>query len=140
MFCCDSDINELVQLTNDELNKLHTWFVVNLLSLNVLKTNYIISGNRSVKTRIFIKINNILGVLIDAKLTWKNHISLVKSKLSKCCAIMQRANFVIDKRGMLILYNSLFLSYIMYCIEICGNTYAINVNCLVLLLKNKAIL
>ena len=35
MFCCDSNTNELVRLTNDELNKLRTW-----LSLNVLKTNY----------------------------------------------------------------------------------------------------
>ena len=73
----------------------------------------------------------VLGVLIDAKLTWKNHISLVKSK--KCCAIMYRARFMSDKSCVLILYNSFFLPYIMYCIEIRSNKYVTNVNCLVLL-------
>ena len=102
-------------------------------------------GNRSVKKRISLNINNkeinrveaktVLGILIDAKLTWKNHISLLKSKLSTCCAVMHRVNFAIDKRGMLILYNSLFLPHSMYCIEIWGNTYATNANYLVLLQK-----
>ena len=48
---------------------------------------------------------------------------------------MYRASFVIDKCGMLILYHSLFLPYIMYCIEVWGNTYATNLKCLVLLQK-----
>ena len=60
---------------------------------------------------------------------------MIKSKLSKSCTIMYRASFVIDKCGMLILYHSLFLPYIMYCIEVWGNTYATNLNCLVLLQK-----
>ena len=67
------------------------------LSINVTKTNYMFE-NRKLNTSISIKINKealggvevtkCLGILIDDKLTWKNHISLVKSKLSKCCAIM----------------------------------------------------
>ena len=63
-----------------------------------------------VNTIIFIKINKealdivevtkCLGVLIDDKLMWKNHVSLVKSKLSKCCAIMYRASIMIDRCGL----------------------------------------
>ena len=63
---------------------------------------------------------------------------MIKSKLSKSCAIVYRASFVIDKCGMLILYHSLFLPYITYCIEAWGNTYATNLNCLVLLEKSCA--
>ena len=59
MFCCDSNINELVRLTIDDLSKLHTWFVVNRLSIYVLTTKYImIFLNRRVNTRISLKINN----------------------------------------------------------------------------------
>ena len=64
-------------------------------------------GNRQLNTSISIKINKealdrvevttFLGILIDDKLTWKNPISLVKSKLSKCYAIMYRANIMIDR-------------------------------------------
>ena len=44
-----------------------------------------------------------------------------ETELSKCCAILHTASFEIDKRGELILYNSLFLPYIMYRDEILGN-------------------
>ena len=79
---------------------------------------------RNVGSRALISI-----IMIDNKLNWKNHICLVKSKLSKSCAVMHRASFLIDRRGMNILYYSLFLPYIMYCAEVWGNTYATNVQC-----------
>ena len=60
--------------------------------------------------------------MINDELNWKNHICIVKSKLSKSCAVMYRgAIFLIDRRGMHILYYSLFLPYIMYCAEVWGN-------------------
>ena len=31
---------------NNELDKLHAWFTVNKLSLNISKTNYIVFGRR----------------------------------------------------------------------------------------------
>ena len=64
------------------------------------------------------------------KLTWKHHIDLVKSKLSRSCAVMYRASFLIDRRGMHVLYFSLFLPYIMYCAEIWGNSYSTSSKCL----------
>ena len=48
---------------------------------------------------------------------------------------MYRASFLINKHGMHILYFSLFKPYIMYCAEVWGNTYATNVQWLVLLKK-----
>ena len=38
MFYSNSDIADLVQLTNIELEKLRVWFAVNRLSLNISKT------------------------------------------------------------------------------------------------------
>ena len=78
---------------------------------------------------------NFLGVLIDEKLNWKDHIANVKSKLSKSTAILYKCIQVIDSQSMHILYSSLFLPYISYCSEIWGNTYPSNVNCLVVLQK-----
>ena len=145
MFYCNNDTNELIQQTNTELDKLNVWFSVNRLSLNIAKTNYMIFGNRALKTFLSIRINKVtinrveatkfLGVLIDDKLTWKHHISLLKSKLSKCCAVMYKTSFLIDRRGMRIIYYSLCSPYIMYCAEIWGNTYAANLICLFLLQK-----
>ena len=110
VFYCNNDINELIRQTNTEFDKLNVLFSVNRLSLNIAKTNYTIFGNCALKTSLSIKINKVtinrvkattfLGTLIDDKLTWKHHISVFKSKLSKCCAGMYKTSFLIDRRGM----------------------------------------
>ena len=76
---------------------------LNKLSLNVSKTNFMLFTNSKCETAIHISINNInidmvsktkfLGVLIDNKLNWKEHIAMIKSKLSKSLAIMYRAKW-----------------------------------------------
>ena len=102
-------------------------------------------GKRKLTVDISIKMNKevikivsvitFLGVMSDDKLTWKHHIDLVKSKLSRSCAIMYKASFLIDRRGMHVLYYSLFLPYIMYCAEIWGNSYSTSSTCLFILQK-----
>ena len=104
-----------------------------------------IFGNRRITADICVRINKekinrvnytqFLGVLIDDKLNWKRHILSIKSILSKCCAIMYRASSMMNKYGIHILYYSLFMSYIMYCAEVWGNTCATNIHCLALLQK-----
>ena len=85
------DLQTLCECISRELNKLQVWLSVNKLSLNVDKTNYILFGNRKHIDNVCISMNNsiitrvgattFLGVIIDEKLTWKDHISLVRSKL-----------------------------------------------------------
>ena len=108
LLCCHSDLNELVRMINTGLDQLQVWSSVNRLSLNVTKTNYMFFENRKLTVDISVKINketinrvNVtksVGVMIDDKLNWKNHICLVKLKLSKSCAVMYRASFLIDRR------------------------------------------
>ena len=145
LLCCDKYINKLIRMINGGLEQLQTWFSVNRLSLNISKTNYMIFGNRRITADICVRINKekinrvnsttFFGVVIDCKLNWISHILSVRSKLSKCCAIMHRASSLINKHGMHILYYSLVMPCIMYCAEVWGNTYVTNTRCLVLLQK-----
>ena len=79
---------------SNELDKLHAWFTLNKLSLNISKTNDILFGrSRCIADNVSItmgkspisrvKVTKFVGVNIDENLTWKDHISVVKSKLSK---------------------------------------------------------
>ena len=68
-------------------------------------------------------VTKFLGVLIDNKLSWNPQITNVKSKLSKCTAVLFKAKFLVDINTIMSLYNSLFLPYISYCVEIRANTY-----------------
>ena len=64
----------------------------------------------------------LLGVVIDGKLNWKDHVAMVQSKLSKSIAIMHKAKHLLDRRYDMVLYFSLFLPYLSYCCEVWGNT------------------
>ena len=121
---------------------------VNTLSLNQInvdKTNYILFGNRKNVDNVCISMNNsiitrvratqFLGVIIDEKLTWKGHISLVRSKLAKTVGILYRVRHLLNRSALFILYCSLFLPYLTYCAEIWGNTYKSNIQCIFLLQK-----
>ena len=129
-----------VNFISRELNKLHVWLSVDKLSLNVDKTNYILFGNRKNIDNVCISMNNsiltrvratkFLGVIIDEKLTWKYHISLVRSKLTKTVGILYRVIHLLNRSALFILYCSMFLPYLTYCAEIWGNTYKSNIQCI----------
>ena len=145
VFYSGVDIQTLCECISRELNKLHIWLSVNKLSLNVDKTNYILFGNRKYIDNVCISMNNsiitrvratkFLGVIIDEKLTWKDHISLVRSKLAKTVVILYRVRYLLNRSALFILYCSLFLPYLTYCAEIWGNTYKSNIQCIFLLQK-----
>ena len=75
--------------------------------------------NNSIITRV--RATKFLGVIIDEKLTWKDHISLVRSKLAKTVGIVYRVRHLLNRSALFILYCSLFLPYLTYCAEIWGN-------------------
>ena len=104
---------------SNELGKWIIWFANNKLSLNVAKTNVMVFSNHTKTSNVTVHINDtniemvyvntFLGVLIDHKLKWKQHVKMITSKLSKTIAIMNRTKYILDKNACLILYYSLFL-------------------------------
>ena len=134
-FLSGQNENELIQKMNDELNKLSKWLIVNKLTLNVAKTNYMfISGQRVIDVNSNIQINGLnisrvysakfLGIIIDHKLNWNEHIHYIKAKLSKSIGIICKAKKYLNNKTLLTLYYSFFQSYLIYGIEIWGSTYA----------------
>lgn len=72
---------------------------------------------------------------MDEKLTWKDHISRVKGKLSKSLAVIKNVRNLLDEKSLLSLYYALFFPYINYCLEVWGSTYVTNVKSIFLLQK-----
>ena len=130
------DINQVCNTLNTELAKLCNWFSVNKLSLNIGKTNYMIFGNRHVTSSVDIcmdrvKVNQInvtkfLGVYIDSKLTWNNHVDYIHNKISRNLGILYKVSKVLNEESLHTLYSSLVLPYLQYCCEIWGNGSAMN--------------
>ena len=137
IFCAGNNLKELQGMINGVLAKLAKWFAVNKLTLNLSKTNYMIFRNRPPDNEINLFINNqqitrvhitkFLGVYIDESLNWKCQINKVRIKLLKVAA-GNKANCLIDRNGMYVLYCSLVLPYLSYCCEMWGNTYTTNIH------------
>ena len=127
-------VNLIIETVNSELELLSTWLKSNKLSLNTTKSYYAVFHRTRIKlpnSSIQIKIDeaNIievqcikyLGVILDNKLSWIQHKSYVKSKISKGIGIMYKARNYINKKALLGLYHSYIYPYLIYCIESWGN-------------------
>ena len=65
-----------------------------------------------------------LGVIIDCKLTWKQHIQHITDKISKTVALLRLLRYIFPKRILKLIYMSLIYSYLNYCNLIWGGAYS----------------
>ena len=84
---------------------MYIWFKSNKLSLNTQRIFYLVFHRVRLKTidnssmdiimdnQILTKVNSIkyLGIIVDHKLNWLNHITYVRAKISKGIGIMYKA-------------------------------------------------
>lgn len=93
------------------------------------KTKFMVFGNqKEIDGDIELKICDVeiervyetkfLGAVIDHKLTWKQHIDYIKGKISKSIAILYKSRDILNSKALYIIYCSLILPYISYCVEL----------------------
>ena len=141
-------MNILLQRTvNKELKKVKTWLDINILSLNIDKTNFIIfkSPQHSSSDIINIKIGNLpvkktcyvkfLGVLLDDNLSWKYHLTELSKKLARTCGLFFKVRHFLPVDVLICLYNSLFSPFMQYGILVWSLTYESYINPVFLLQK-----
>ena len=143
-----SNIDDVNNVVNNELKQLGLWFRANKLSLNVNKTNFLMFNNtKQPRTEVHIVLNGtnieqvthteFLGVTIDENLTWREHIKMVETKVSKSIAVLYKTMHVLDCQALHILYQSLVEPHMSYCCEIWGSTYQSRLKKLFLLQKKS---
>ena len=69
-----------------------------------------------------------LGVIIDDKLKWNLHIIYIKNKIAKSNGILYKIRNFLNKKTLTHLYNSFVLPYLIYGIEVWGNTNAVHLD------------
>lgn len=134
LFMSGKNPNQLISTMNTEMVKVIKWLSINKLSLNLTKTHYIVSKQPKRKLVIdteliinSIKIDSVtktkfLGVIIDEKLTFREHTQYLKGKVSRGLGIMYKAKRYLNKETYMTLYYSYIYPYFHYCIAVWGNT------------------
>ena len=118
LFCNGLNLNDLIEEINEELKLVYTWVKVNKLPLNIEKINFMLFMPKNFPClKISVIVDNhpikevhhtkCLGVIIDNKLKWKEHIDYISKKIAKGIGVIIKARKVFDKVTLLSVYNSL---------------------------------
>ena len=76
-----------------------------------------------------------LGVTIDSNLNFNEHILNIHSSISRNIGILYKLKDFLSERSLIILYNSLILSHMLYCNIVWGSCSITRINSLLLLQK-----
>ena len=126
-------MEKLETVINKELRKLGTWLIVNRLSLNIDKTNFLIFHpyNKPLKQRITLKIHKkaisesdyikYLGIMVDSTLTWNIHIDKISKTISWATGLLYKIRPFVNNRTLKMLYYSLVYPHLNYVTEVWGS-------------------
>ena len=84
-------------------------------------------------SRVFV--TNFLGVHMDYKLDWNDHINIVRNKIAKKISVMNRVKHVLTSSALYSLYCKSVMPYLSYCCEVWGNNYKTRILSLFILQK-----
>lgn len=126
LYVSSNNIESMFDTMNTQLHVLADWFKANMLSLNASKTNYMLLSNKRIiptsSTSIMIddkiihKVETVkfLGVHIDHKLEWTDHINNCKKKISSGLYALNASKRYLSKNNLRTLYFSLIHSHLTF--------------------------
>jgi hypothetical protein len=136
MFVKADNLNSLNIECNHYLAELNAWFLDNRLSLNIEKTVYLLFQPNFRKWRTNsldltidgLKINQAisskyLGIIIDERLNWLEHIDYVYKKLIKFIGIFYKLRNKMPNNCLKNLYFALVYPHLLFGIELYMNTF-----------------
>ena len=133
-----SSLVDIDQTLNSELNDLKLWLQGNKLSLNVLKTQAMVVGSQPKIKKITDKIvdhpqffiggsqvENVdrtkhLGVIIDRNLDWEEHISNVRTKVSRAIGFLKYSRKFVPQNTPSKMYRGIVEPHFRFCCSVWG--------------------
>ena len=120
----DFPIENREVLINIELEKVNKWQKLNKLTVNVDKTKSMLLHKRrpvtpkqfSMNNRIIdvVQYFNYLGIMLDADMSWKIHVAMVRNNLSRIKGILHRLKYIYPQNVSITLFKFLSVPHINY--------------------------
>ena len=124
-----SDLSLLQSKMNSQVEKVQNWLLANKLSVHYVKKSQYMLINKNIKTRINddtfeLKMGNhiisrtksykYLGLLVDEKFSWTNHIDELCFKLSQMAGVIFKIRTLLTKEALMLVYHALAGSKLRY--------------------------
>jgi len=124
VFCSGDGIIDVASNVNRELSFVSEWLKANRLSLNIGKTTFMVTSDAELPAIPRISVEgvdvlqnskaNFLGVLIDERLTFRDHVNKVASSVARSVGMLRRVSDLVPPRVKKNIYYSLVYSKISY--------------------------
>ena len=123
-------MSAISKILNDEMMNICGGLKSNMLALSIAKTNMIMTNQGrkynakdcvlTIDGEMLSSVSNtqFVGIILDDKLTWKNHIDYIGYKVSKLAGIFHRVRNLLTKYTLVTLCNTILKPYFTYCIPI----------------------
>ena len=127
--------DDLEEKLNNQLNIIHNWLLANKLTVNVVKSEYMLIGSRQRLAGINsepmintggknlrrVSKTKFLSILMDENLGWDDQTDNIRKKASKRIRILRSAKKYISQQFLLTIYQYLIQTYFDYCSLVWGN-------------------
>ena len=150
IYITSNNVDHMLDKMNTQLIILADWFKANKLSLNIGKTNYMLlsnkrntpvpNGNITIDGKRIHEAMSVkfLGIHMDHKLEWCDHINVCKKKVGSGLYAMNAAKHYLSKNNLRMLYFSLVHPHLIYGNLMWGSAKKTKLNPL-LVMQKKAI-
>ena len=99
-----TNINKVEDVLNKDIDILYRWLQANRLSLNVLKSEYMLIGSKVRINKLTsdpkivigghrlkrVVVTKSMGLMIDENLSWEEHVNYMSKKVAKGLAMLKR--------------------------------------------------
>ena len=122
LFISDKSLHNIKSYMNSDLEKLNNWLKLNHLTLSISKSKFMIIGSSQRLNKIdsiSFKIDNMdldevssfkyLGIVINDRLTWQDHVDQMFSKINKKLGLLKRIRYCLPLDARLLFFNSYVL-------------------------------
>ena len=141
MYADDTNLSTKVNKVSDisdqlipEFTNILYWLKENKLSLNFMKTKFMLIGSiqkiQPLNNLIAIRVNGrllkrvkrikYLGSVVDENLTWDDHINYISVKIRRNIGILKRMRLMVPRESLVLLYKTLIEPYFRYCNTVWG--------------------
>ena len=150
LYLTHKNLRVLQACIDHDLSILTDWFKANSLTLNVGKTNVLLFDYRKKQTSSLeiciaetmiksVETTKFLGVILDNKLSWKNHYEQLKCKILRNYALLCRSKNLLNMQGMKMLYYAQIYSHLSYCVVLWGSMLSSTFRKKLQTLQNKCV-
>ena len=131
-YASHADINLLLSRMNEEMKNIHTWITSNKLTINLVKTHYVIFHRKRLPSYLEtlsigstplerVPSTKFLGLMIQENLRWDTHIRSVARKIEKLNGVLFQTSRNLTQNALKQVYYALIYPNINYCQAVWGS-------------------